>query len=80
MTWHNEPVGTVTQWAVEHTYGDGEKRYFDDLFDGEADGLKYVEVQQLELLRREKAPSGEGSVVAYRAVSRQVTYGEWKEI
>lgn len=77
MTWMDEEPGTVTQWAAELTYGDGEKRHYSDWFD-EAEAKEYAEVHTLELLRQEDAPSGETTVVAYRAISRQVTYSEWK--
>jgi hypothetical protein len=77
MPWFDEPAGTAMQWAVELLYGDGERRYFNEWYD-EDEARKEAEVQNLELLRNEAAPTGETVVVAYRAVCRQVTYGEWQ--
>lgn len=74
MTWLNEPTGTVVQWAVEHTYDDGEKRYFTDYYD-EAEAREAAEVANLERLRVEALP--ENTVVSSRPVSRTVTYSEW---
>lgn len=75
MTWHNEPSGTVVQWAVEYTYGDGEKRYYSDDFD-EADAKQHAEVENLERLHIDRE-LGDTDVVSCRAVSRQVTFGRW---
>ncbi len=73
MSWLNEPVGTVTEWAVEFTYDDGEKRYSSDGYD-EAEARREAEVSVLNHQYSETA--GGSYPVSARAVSRQVTYGE----
>lgn len=75
MPWLHETPGTVTQWAVEHTYDDGERRYFTD-YDDEAEAKEAAEIANLERLR--SAELGENSVVSCRVVSRQITYTDWR--
>lgn len=70
MTWLNESAGTVTQWAVEHTYDDGERRYFTDSYD-EAETQREAEVANLN--RAVHGDGGGSSPVS----SRTVTYSEW---
>lgn len=77
MPWLHQPASTVTEWAVEHTYADGEKCYFTDHYD-EAEAREAAEVANLERLR--KPELGTDSVVSCRAVSRQVTYTEWSRL
>lgn len=74
MPWLNEPAGTVTQWAVEHLYDDGEKRYFGDWYD-EAEARREAEIANLN--RAVRGEGGSSTPVSARAVSRTVTYSEW---
>lgn len=52
MTWRHEQPGTITEWAVEHTYGDGEKRYFSYEQD-EDEARRAAEIANLERQRHQ---------------------------
>jgi hypothetical protein len=75
MTWLNNGAGTITEWAVEYLYADGEHRYFTDMFD-EAEARREAEIADLEAARVEKPT--EASVISARAVRRQVTCSAWE--
>jgi hypothetical protein len=74
VPWYHEKPGTVTQWAVEHTYDDGEKRYFGDWYD-EAEARREAEIVNLNRAVRENG--GGAHPVTARVVSRTVTYSTW---
>lgn len=73
MTWHDDRTGTFTEWAVELTYNDGEKRYRSDDY-GEAEARTEAERSQFQASMADESDS---HPVSARAVSRQVTYGAW---
>ncbi len=79
MSWNNHPEGSTVEWAVEHTYGDGERRYYSygEHDDSEADARKDCEIADLERMRTFDLIPSETTVVATRVVSRQISRTAW---
>lgn len=77
MSWAFHGEGTVTEWAVEHTYGDGERRYFS--YDQDEDeARREAELANLERLRVFRLDDSECTVVGCRVVAREVSRTAWK--
>lgn len=70
MIYPDQP-GTFTEWAVELTYNDGERRY--QRKDDEEEARQDAERMNFDASWQTNLPD----MVAARAVSRQVTVSSW---